>query len=762
MSSTFSRVIGSETLTIETGKLAQQANGSVLLRYGECVILATVTMSKPREGIDFFPLTVEFEERLYARGKIPGSFFRREGRPSSHGTLIARLTDRPIRPLFPEGFKNEVQVVITPLSIEMEVPLETLCVVAGSSALSISDIPFEGPIAATRIGCVNGNLVASPTYSQLEESTLDLIVAGSGQGVIMMEAGGNEASEDLVLDAIQQAQDFNLEVIGLQEEMVRSIGKAKASYPVDSPPEGLAERVADVLDGKVASAFGSSDGKADLAIKLDGLKAELSEKLGDEFESKPLANAFDAQVEKEFRTQLLYEGKRPDSRGLREIRPISCEVAMLPRTHGTGLFSRGETQILCVATLGSVGDAQKMDTLSPEETKRFNLHYNFPPYSVGEVRRMGGPGRREVGHGMLAERALTPVIPDEVDFPYTLRLVCEALSSNGSTSMGSVCAGTLALMDAGVPIKKPVAGISVGLIADEDGRYVTFTDIQGLEDHLGDMDFKVAGTRDGITAIQLDIKAKNIGYDVIRDALEQAREARLFLLDRITETIGEARTEMSPYAPRMTRISIPVDKIGAVIGPGGKTIRGIVEATKATVDIQDDGTVVIGSSDATASDKAIQMVRDLTREIQVGEIFTGKVVKIASFGAFVALTPGKDGMVHISELADYHVPSVEDVVSLGEEITVIVTDIDSMGRVKLSRRALLGSHESGDRESGARPDRERSEPSGAERGPSSRDSRPPYQRDQQGNDRRGGYRSQGPRQGGQRGGPRPPDRRPQR
>ncbi len=760
MSSIVSRKISHETLTLETGKLAQQANGSVLLRFGDCVILTTATMSKPREGIDFFPLTIEFEERLYARGKIPGSFFRREGRPSSHGTLIARMTDRPIRPLFPEGFRNEVQVVVTPLSIDQETPLEVLSILAASTALSISDIPFEGPISATRMGYVDGEFVANPTYAQLDESTLDLIVAGSKQGVVMVEAGANEAAEDLVLETIKRAQEVNLEVIELQEELVRSIGKPKAGFTAEDHVEGLDDRVAAVLNGRLTSAFATSSGKVDLNNQLDTLKAEVIEKFGEEHGAKPLARAFEAQVEKEFRAGLLERGKRPDGRGLREIRPISSEVALLPRTHGTGLFTRGETQILCVATLGSVGDAQKLDTLSPEETKRFTLHYNFPPYSVGEARRMTGPGRREVGHGALAERALAPVIPDQEEFPYTLRLVCEALSSNGSTSMGSVCAATLALMDAGVPIRTPIAGISVGLIADDDGRYVTFTDIQGLEDHMGDMDFKVAGSRQGITAIQLDIKAKSIGYDVIKDALEQAREARLFLLDRIVETISEARPEMSPFAPRMTRISIPVDKIGAVIGPGGKMIRSIVEETKATIDIQDDGTVIIGSADGDASDKAIKMIQGLTREIQIGEIFTGKVVKIASFGAFVQLLPGKDGMVHISELADYHVPSVEDVVKLGEEVTVIVTDIDPMGRVKLSRRALLGSDESGDRPGGRQESA--GQPSGQGRGPRPEGSRPPYQGGRPGGDQRGGYRPQGPRPGGQTGGPRHSDRRPPR
>ena len=748
MVSTFRRAVGSEVFTLEGGKLAQQANGSILLRFGENVVLVTATMSKPREGIDFFPLTIEFEERLYARGKIPGSFFRREGRPSTHGVLIARLTDRPTRPLFPKGFKNEIQVVITPLSTDQENPIDVLSVIGASTALSISDIPWEGPISATRIGYLNGEFVTNPTYDQIDASDLDLIVAGSRDGVIMMEAAANEVPEHIVLEAIQRAQDANQQVIGLQEEAVRVLGKPKVGFDSDSYPPELEGRLSAALSGRLASALSSSNGNAEQAERIKSLKAELVEQMGEEFQPGHISQAFEALLDQELRARMLSSNVRPDGRGPREIRPISCEVALLPRTHGTGLFTRGETQVLAVATLGSTGDAQKLDTLSPEESKRFMLHYNFPPYSVGETRRMGGPGRREIGHGALAEKALAPVLPSEDEFPYTLRLVSEILSSNGSTSMGSVCASTLALMDAGVPIREPVAGISVGLITGDNGQYVTLTDIQGLEDHIGDMDFKVAGTRKGITAIQLDIKVKSIGSNVMRDALEQAKEARLFILDRITKTIGTARADLSPHAPRMIKISIPMEKIGAVIGPGGRVIRGIVEQTKATVDVQNDGTVIIGSSDADASQKAVAMIEDLTREIKVGDIYTGKVVKIANFGAFVELLPGRDGMVHISELADYRVPSVEDVVSLGEEITVIVREIDSMGRVNLSRRALLEGGPDGDGQ--ARPD---SGPAPRQGGPF---------RGRPGGDR-GAYRPQDARQEGPRGGPRSgpggPDRR---
>ena len=749
MVSRFERAVGPKTLVLESGKLAQQAGGSVVISYGDNVVLATATMSKPRPGIDFFPLTIDVEERLYARGKIPGSFFRREGRPTTHATLMARLTDRPIRPLFPKGFRNEVQVVVTTLSTDLENPLDLITLIGASAALSISDIPFQGPIGATRIGYVDGEFVTNPTYAQLDESKLDLIVAGSRGGVLMMEAAADQVPEDIVLEAIQRAQEVNQEVIALQDEIVSTLGKPKAAFEETSYPEELGRRVEATLGSRLSSTFDSSNGKDDRESSLDEIRAELIQQLGEEYDASDIKGVLDDLLEKEFRNRILNGGSRPDGRGLRDIRPLSSEVGLLPRAHGSGLFSRGETQILGVATLGSVGDAKRVDDLSPEKTQRFMLHYNFPPYSTGEVKRMMGAGRREIGHGALAEKALRPVIPSEEEFPYTLRVVCEALSSNGSTSMASVCAGTLALMDAGVPIDTPVAGISVGLITGDGGRYATLTDIQGIEDHTGDMDFKVAGTATGITAIQLDIKVNNIGFDVIKDALEQAREARMFVLDRMRETIGETRSEMSPYAPRMVRITIPVDKIGAVIGPGGKMIRSIVEETKATVDVQDDGGIIIGSTDAEASRRAIEMIENLTREAKVGEIYTGKVVRIMGFGAFVQILPGKDGLVHISELADHHVPSVEDVVSIGEEITVVVTEIDQMGRINLSRRALLQS-ESGD---GASGDAEGTpgQPAGAAGGPGSGERRPFQRREGPGGGGRGGYRPQGPRPGGQRG-----------
>ena len=651
-------------------------------------------MSEPREGIDFFPLTVDLEERQYAIGQIPGSFFRREGRPTTHAILTDRLIDRPIRPLFPKGFKNEVQVIVTTLSSDRETPFDILALNAVSAALSISDIPFNGPLAATRIGYIDGDFIINPTYDQLNESLLDIVVAGSREGVSMMEAGAKEVDEETVLKAIELAQETNLQIIDLQADFVEKAGKEKSEFTPRGHDPAAIEKARDILGDRIYQTMKDSNDQQDMKESLNSLENELKDSLAEEFDSGVSAGAFEELLDEQFRTRILEDGVRPDGRALDEIRSLSAEVSLLPRTHGSGLFNRGETQILGITTLGSTGDAQKIDNLSPEQTKNFMLHYNFPPYSVGEAGRVGSPGRREIGHGALAERALSAVLPDLDDFPYTIRIVCEALSSNGSTSMASVCAGTLSLMDAGVPIKSPVAGISVGLITGENGTYKTLTDIQGLEDHVGDMDFKVAGTSDGITAIQLDIKVNSISFDVIKDALTQAKEARSEVLEVIHEAISEVREEVSPFAPRIEKIMVPTDKIGAVIGPGGKTIRGIVEQTGATVDIEDDGTVLIGSADADSSQKAIQMVKDLTREVEVGEVFTGTVVKIATFGAFVELLPGIDGLVHISELAHHRVGNVEDVVSSGDEIEVKVIGKDPSGKIKLSRKALLDNDSS--------------------------------------------------------------------
>ena len=740
-----SRSIGTDTISIETGKLALQAHGAVVVRQGDSMVLVTATMSKPREGIDFFPLTIDFEERHYARGRIPGSFFRREGRPTTDAILTMRLTDRPIRPLFPKDFRNEVQVITTSLSADMEHPLDMLSIIGAAASLSISQIPFSGPFSATRVGYVVGAFVVNPTYDQMEASALELIVAGSRDGVLMMEAGAQEIDEDQMLEAIKLAQETNLEGIALQDELVGLAGKEKDdTYVRHGHPKELEPVVGGLVDGKMESAMSPEGTKQERQDRLDSLQDDVVAQLEEEWSKDDIKDALETYVDAEFRRRIIELGERPDGRSLTEIRPISAEAHVLPRPHGSGIFQRGETQILGVVTLGPIGDALKIDSLSPVDSKRFMLHYNFPPYSTGETKRVGSPGRREIGHGMLAERAISAVLPDEAEFPYTIRVVAEALGSNGSTSMGSTCAGILALMDAGVPIKKPVAGISVGLVTNDDGDFVTLTDIQGMEDHFGDMDFKVAGTRDGITAIQLDIKVQNIGYEVIEQTLSQAKEARLRLLDIMAEAISEPRDEVSEFAPRMISIKVPVDKIGAVIGPGGKTIRGIQEETGANVDIQDDGTVFVSSVDGDSAKKAVETIELLTKEAKVGEIYTGKVVRIMPFGAFVQILPGKDGMVHISEIANYRVAEVEDELELGQEVTVQVIDVDPSGKIALSRRALLSGDDSSDGEgSDPRPQR-------------SGNDRPP-----RGGDRPRGRGYSGPRGGG-RGprdrGPRPPRR----
>ena len=688
MSKTFETQVGDQLFTIETGKLAQQANGAVVVRQGDSMVLVTATMSKPREGIDFFPLTIDFEERLYARGRIPGGFPRREGRPTTDSVLTMRLTDRPLRPLFPKDFRNEVQVITTPLSADLETPLDIMSIIGASTALSISDIPFNGPIGVTRIGCVDGEYVINPTYQQSDESTLDLVVAGSRDGVLMMEAGASEVSDEMVLEAIKLAQDTNLQVIELQDEIIEAGAKPKAEYVPFGYPKELDSLVDKAVEGKLADAMSPEGGKAEMGARLGVLKDSVAAEIGEEYDGEDVSEAFETFVEKEFRRRIIEFGERPDGRSLKEIRPLLSETGISPRAHGTGLFQRGETQVLAFTTLGPVGDKQKIDNLTPVEFKRFMLHYNFPPFSTGETGRMF-TGRREIGHGALAERAIASVLPSEDDFPYVIRVVAECLSSNGSTSMASTCASILALMDAGVPIKKPVAGISVGLVTDDNGRFVTLTDIQGMEDHFGDMDFKVAGTADGITAIQLDIKVQNIGYEVIEQTLAQAKEARLEVLAKMAEAIDAPRAEVSQYAPRMTSVKIPVSKIGAVIGPGGKTIRGIIEETGAQVDVQDDGTVFVSSVDGDAAKRAVEMIENLTKEAKIGDIYTGKVVRIMGFGAFVQILPGQDGMVHISELSDHRVESVEDEIEMGQELTVQVIDIDPQGKISLSRRSLL-------------------------------------------------------------------------
>ena len=720
--------IAGRTLSIETGKLAQQAHGAAVVRYGDAVVLVTAVMGGVREGLDFFPLTIEYEERLYAVGRIPGSFFRREGRPTTEATLAARLTDRPLRPRFPKGMRNEVQIITTVLSADHVNQPDILGIIGASAALSVSQIPFNGPVAATRMGYVDGELVVNPTFEQLAEGKLDLTIAGSRDAVIMIEAGAKEVSEEIVLEALRIGQENNVKVIDLQDEIVAEVGKAKVDVVLaeQADPE-LVSSIERIAKSAIESIIDRGEGRGERNEGIKQAERDAIEQLSEQYDAKTVAKVFDDVLKKTVRAKVIKEGKRPDGRALTEVRPLSSEVGLLPRTHGSALFQRGETQILTVATLGSMSMTQKLDGLSPEDTKRYIHHYNFPPFSTGEARRMG-TGRREIGHGALAERALAPVIPDDADFPYAFRVVSEALGSNGSTSMGSVCGSTMALMDAGVPITRPVSGVAMGLMTDDEGNFQVLTDIQGVEDFFGDMDFKVAGTKEGITALQMDIKVSGITQEIFRQALAQAKDGRAFILNHMLGTLAEPRTELNPNAPRMTRVTIPVDKIGALIGPGGKTIRSIIEATGASVDVENDGVVTIGASDQAAAEHAIRMIEGLTKEIEVGERYTGHVTRLMNFGAFVEILPGKEGMVHISELDATRVESVEAAVKVGDEVEVMVIEIDRMGRVNLSRRAVLENLSPEDVAS-----RSNGRSGGGDRGPRDRGGRP------------GGDRDRGPR-----------------
>ncbi len=685
----FTAMLGDEVVTIETGKLAQQAGGAVTVRQGDTVLLVTATMShSAREGINFFPLTVDFEERLYAAGRIPGSFFRREGRPTESAILTMRLTDRPIRPLFPHDLRNDVQIVITPLSQDEEHKTDILSIIGASAALTISDAPFGGPVGAVRVGHIEGELVINPTVSRMENSALDLRLAGTADAVLMVEAGANEVGEDVMVEALRRGHEAIQDVIRLQNDMREAVGKPKRAYTPYVLPDGLCKIVRQQVGDRLPEAIYGATSKADLNERLRVLRDELVENLGEEWDKGAIGEAFGEVERQVIRRRTIEEGVRADGRDTQTIRPLSAEVGFLPRTHGSGLFTRGETQVLSVATLGTPREEQMLDDLSPEEVKRYIHHYNFPPYSTGETRPLRGPKRREIGHGALAERALLPMIPDNGEFPYTLRVVSEAISSNGSTSMASVCGSTLALMDAGVPIKAPVAGIAMGLMMEGD-RYQILTDIQGLEDHIGDMDFKVAGTRKGITALQMDIKIAGLSDDVLAQALEQAHQARMQILDVIEAAIPAPRAELSPYAPRMTILHIDPDKLGAVIGTGGKTVRALQDECDVRIDIEDDGSIYIASTSGPAAEKAQRMIEALTEEAEIGRIYTGRVVRTTNFGAFVEILPGTDGMVHISQLADYRVNTVEDAVRVGDEIMVMVTDISPEGKIRLSRKAVL-------------------------------------------------------------------------
>lgn len=684
-------VVGDKTIIFEFGKLAMQAGGAVTARLGDTMVFAAATMSAMvRPGIDFFPLTVDYEERMYAGGRIPGSFFRREGRPSEEAILIARLTDRPLRPLFPKDLRNDVQIILYSLSVDEENPIDILGINAASTALMISDIPWGGPIGAVRVGRVNGEFVINPTVSQLEVSDLDLRMAGTHDAILMVECGAKEVSEADMLAALEFGHRALQPLIEVQNRMASEFGKPKRSYtPYVVDPdikEKINARIADNLEAILAREYF----KEERAEALDDLRTEIaSDIIGEDETMIPMVNqAFEEALRTTIRSRILEQGIRPDGRGPADIRPIWCEVDISPRAHGSGLFTRGETQVLTLATLGTPRDAQELDTLQGEDAKRYMHHYNFPPFSTGEVRPLRGASRREIGHGALAERALLPVLPSEEEFPYTLRLVSEVLSSNGSTSMASVCGSTLALMDTGVPIKAPVAGVAMGLIKEAD-KYTILTDILGAEDHLGDMDFKVAGTARGITALQMDIKIKGVTSEIMAQALEQARGARLAILEKMLAVISEPRRELKPHAPRITTLKIPVDKIGAVIGPGGKVIRGIQDQTGTKIDIDEDGTVYIAATDGESARRAREMVEGLTESAVLGRIYTGKVVRTTDFGAFVEILPNVDGMVHISQLDSERVNRVEDVASVGDEITVMVTGIDSQGKIRLSRQAVL-------------------------------------------------------------------------
>jgi len=689
MTEIYKATIGEHSISIEAGKFAGQAGGAVTVQCGDTVVLVTATVSNEvREGTSFLPLTVDYEERLYAAGKIPGGFFKREGRPTEQAILLCRLTDRSLRPLFPPGLRNDIQVIITALSADQENYLDILSVIGASAAVSISDIPFGGPIGAVRVGYTDGQFIFNPTASQMQDSVLNLRLAGTSEGVIMVEAGAKEVGEETIVQAITLGHQAMQEIIQVQERMSEEIGKAKGVFTYSEVEDEVLDALRSWRGGKVWPAIDGAGSKQQLSEALDALHLELLGEFEDVYPPEQLDAGFDELVKEEVRQGVLRDNHRVDGRDMTTIRPISCEVGLLPRAHGSGLFSRGETQVLTIATLGTVSDEQILDGLGTEESKRFMHHYNFPPYSTGETWFLRAPKRREIGHGVLAETALLPLIPEEEEFPYTIRLVSEVLSSNGSTSMASVCAASLALMDAGVPIKAPVAGMAMGFIV-EDGRHVILTDIMGMEDALGDMDFKVAGSRKGITALQMDLKIQGISSGLLEHALAQAREARLFALDRMDETISEAREDLSPYAPRISIIKIDVDKIGLVIGPGGKTIRKIIEETGVKMDVEDDGTIFIASTDAEGSQKAIEMIEALTEEPEIGKIYTGTVRRVTDFGAFVEILPGRDGLVHVSQLADYHVPSVEDVVHVGDEIMVMVIDIDAEDKIRLSRRAVL-------------------------------------------------------------------------
>ena len=686
----YSMQLGGRTLSIETGKFAKQANGSVMVRYGDTAVVVAVTGAKvPREGVDFFPLTVDFEEKMYAVGKIPGGFIKREGRPSEAAILTSRMIDRPIRPMFPDGYRNDVQIVATAVSVDQDNPPDIVAMLGASCALSISDIPFDGPIAGIRIGLIDGKFIINPNVEETKASELSLAVAGTRDAILMVEAGAKEVSEEVMLDAIWFAHDVIKELVAFQDKIQAEIGKPKMEVPVYVPPAEIAEEIRAYGQEKLKAVLMDSD-KLRREEMVDQVKAEIAEVFNQKYpeNGKDVAYITQKLIKTVVRRTISVDKIRPDGRQLDEVRTVTCEVGLLARPHGSSLFTRGQTQILNALALAPLREVQIIDGLGVEDTKRYIHHYNFPPYSVGETKPLRSPGRREIGHGALAERALLPVIPSEEDFPYAIRLVSEVLESNGSSSMGSVCGSTLSLMDAGVPIKAPVSGVAMGLVKDGDD-FAILTDIQGLEDALGDMDFKVAGTEIGITAIQMDIKIDGINKVIFQQALAQAKKGRAFILGKMLEAIKEPRKELSQYAPKITTININPDKIRDLIGPGGKTIKKIVEDTGVKIDVDDSGKVFVAAVNSDAAQKAIEIIEGIVAVAEVGKTYTGKVTRLMNFGAFVEILPGKEGLVHISQLSTERVEKVEDVVSVGDEIAVKVVEIDQKGRINLSRKAVL-------------------------------------------------------------------------
>ncbi|HZG86759.1 polyribonucleotide nucleotidyltransferase [Paenibacillus sp.] len=692
--------------TLETGRLAKQANGAVFVRYGETVVLCTVTASSEPKDLDFFPLTVNYEERLYAVGKIPGGFIKREGRPSEKAILASRLTDRPIRPLFPEGFRNDVQIVALVMSVDQDCSPEIAAMIGTSAALSISDVPFNGPVGGVIVGRVDGQFIINPTVEQEDKSDIYLVVAGTKDAIMMVEAEANEVPEEDILEAIMFGHEEIKKIVALQEQFVAIAGREKMEvklHQVDAEVNAAVRAYASARLVEAVKIAGKQERSDAISAINDETVAHFTEQYADEpSKLKDVKEVLYDIVKEEVRRLITVDKVRPDGRKIDEIRPIDCDVSVLPRTHGSGLFTRGQTQALSVCTLGAIGDEQILDGLDLEDRKRFMHHYNFPPFSVGEARPLRPPGRREIGHGALGERALAKVIPSEEKFPYTIRLVSEVLESNGSTSQASICASTMALMDAGVPIKAPVAGIAMGLIKEGE-HYSVLTDIQGMEDHLGDMDFKVAGTAEGVTAIQMDIKIDGIDRNILQEALAQAKEGRMFILNKMLQAISAPRSQLSPYAPKITVMQINPDKIRDVIGAGGKVINKIIEETGVKIDIEQDGRVFIASPNAEANDRAKAIIEGIVKEVVIGEIYIGKVKRIEKFGAFVEILPGKEGLVHISQLSTERVAKTEDVVAIGDSITVKVTEIDQQGRINLSRKAVLVGEGGGNAAEGKAP-----------------------------------------------------------